>query len=260
MTWDLPPKLWVPPRPAIIRPADKKLLRSVQASFMPGMFPGGAVGVNAAAAATISLVDTTSSGSSTTVPYPSGLSSGDLLLMYDFKVNMSSTIPTAVTPSGFTNIMNASSASPFGHRIMIHKRKADGTETGSVSGMTINGANAKFILAFRASTVPTTWDHFDIDATTGIAGDPTAQTVTSGSGTPPLIVFGFYGILTGTLSPRTFTPSKDAEISETFDGRTADSHYAAWKIYNDSPADVSIDMEDEGPGNFLNSLYMQATP
>ena len=50
---ELPPPLWLPPRPAIIRPADRELLKLArrdaikasrhEASFMPGMFPAGAV-------------------------------------------------------------------------------------------------------------------------------------------------------------------------------------------------------------------------
>lgn len=43
----LPPKIWLPPKPAIIRPVEEKPLRP--ASFLPGMFPGGAVGVSAVA-------------------------------------------------------------------------------------------------------------------------------------------------------------------------------------------------------------------
>lgn len=43
MNFDLPPKIWLPPKPAIIRPADKTLLRPQAASFLPGAFPAGAV-------------------------------------------------------------------------------------------------------------------------------------------------------------------------------------------------------------------------
>jgi hypothetical protein len=35
MTWDLPPKIWLPPKPAIVRPAPVQ-----KANFLPGMFPG----------------------------------------------------------------------------------------------------------------------------------------------------------------------------------------------------------------------------
>jgi hypothetical protein len=35
MTWDLPPKIWLPAKPAIIRPAPVQ-----KANFLPGMFPG----------------------------------------------------------------------------------------------------------------------------------------------------------------------------------------------------------------------------
>ena len=43
MSWDLPPKLWLPSKPAIIRPAKELLRPAKQASFVPGMFPAGAV-------------------------------------------------------------------------------------------------------------------------------------------------------------------------------------------------------------------------
>ena len=49
---ELPPPMWLPPRPAIIRPADRELLKLArrdaikasrrEASFLPGMFPAGA--------------------------------------------------------------------------------------------------------------------------------------------------------------------------------------------------------------------------
>jgi len=53
---ELPPPLWLPSRPAIIRPADAKLLRH-EASFMPGMFPAGVAASKAPPA--ISYIGTT---------------------------------------------------------------------------------------------------------------------------------------------------------------------------------------------------------
>lgn len=45
---ELPPPLWIPPRPAIIRPADARIIarearRINKASFLPGMFPAGII-------------------------------------------------------------------------------------------------------------------------------------------------------------------------------------------------------------------------
>ena len=81
-------------------------------------------------------------------------------------------------------------------------------------------------------------------------GNPSAQVVGASSGTPPLIVIGAYGT-TGTVDPRTFSTTKDGEI-------TADSFnaYLAYKIYNSSPQDSSIDMDDEGDANILQSCYL----
>jgi hypothetical protein len=58
MISDLPPKLWLPPKPAIIRPADKKLLVPALGSFLPGMFPAGAAAPSSQAGA-LTFLDST---------------------------------------------------------------------------------------------------------------------------------------------------------------------------------------------------------
>jgi hypothetical protein len=81
-------------------------------------------------------------------------------------------------------------------------------------------------------------------------GNPTAQVITSGSGIVPLISFGSYSSLTA-ISPRSMTPAKDGE-----QGNSGSEQFLAWKIYNASPANVSVDMDDEGTSNVLQSFYL----
>ena len=111
------------------------------------------------------------------------------------------------------------------------------------------GTSAKILLVFRPDAPITTAAHADPDQFTG-NGIPAAQTVTASGGTPPLIVFGAYSS-SGTINPRTMSPAKNGEVAN---GTT---RYIAWKIYNSSPANVSVDMDDEGDGNTLQSCYIE---
>ena len=47
------------------------------------------------------------------------------------------------------------------------------------------------------------------------------------------------------------SPAKDGEVAN---GTTP---YLAYKVYNSSPANVSVDMDDEGDGNTLQSCYIE---
>ena len=119
---------------------------------------------------------------------------------------------------------------------------------------------AKAMYVFRGN-IPATSLVLGGNGTNSTAGDPAAQNVTAGSANPPLVVFGVYGAigLSGTVNPRTFSTTKDAEIEAVGDGTFSNDVdlWLAYKIYNTAPADTSIDMDDEGTGNFLMSGYIQ---
>ncbi len=84
------------------------------------------------------------------------------------------------------------------------------------------------------------------------AVDPTSQSVTSGSGTLPLFVLGIYASNADLLTP-SFSPSEDAEIQA-----SGDFLRVKYKIYNASPANVTVDMGDDG-NNIMQSFYVEAT-
>ena len=84
-------------------------------------------------------------------------------------------------------------------------------------------------------------------------GNPSAIVVPASGGTPPLLVIGAYRS-SGTVDPRTFSTTKDGEAS--FHSNTM---YIAWKLYLASPADSSIDMDDEGNDNCVQGFYVNLT-
>lgn len=256
MPIDLTPlDLWLPPRAAIIRPADQRLIK---ASFLPGMFPAGAAAAAAAAAASpltsISLFDSATQGnssSSAAITVPSGVQAGDLLVLQDFALH-SGGVPTAVTPTGWTNIVDTSGTPA---RLMISYKLADGSEGGtSVTGMG-DASNMKCLYIFRGDA-PATLLTASTPNQQNTGSNPSSQTVSASGQTTPLVIIGGYAAVAGTVSPRTFSPAKDGEIEQTSVALLSADTWLAYKIYNSSPANVSVDMDDES-NNYLASFYVQ---
>lgn len=188
-----------------------------------------------------------------TINCPADIIAGDLLVMLDRASNNAfGGVPASVTPSGFTSIGNISvSASGItGIRQTFWYKLAVGTEASStLTGMDGTATDKKALLVFRGNVPATTLTLVSVGGE-ATDGNPTAQNVTAGTGVPPLVVLGGYGSQSA-VSPRTFSTTKDGEINpDTL-------LYLAWKIYNSAPADSSIDMDDEGTGNTLQSCYIQ---
>lgn len=247
-----PPKLWLPPKPAIIRPADAKP-KLVQASFLPGMFPAGAARTRDRG--TLSIHSATSSFLSASIAVPGTVVAGDLLVYYNMATTNTATIPTSVTPSGFTLIGSSSDSNTNGHRCNLSYKLAVGTEGGTnITGMNENTEH-NVLFVFRGSRVITAVAAFDYEGHAG-PGAGTAQVVSSGSGLAPLVVIAGYSDADnsgGTVSTRGFSPDKDAEQSSN------NMSYGAYKIYNSAPADVTVSKSDDGNVNNFQSCYITAT-
>lgn len=185
-----------------------------------------------------------------TIAWPGSLAAGDLAVMLDQANSASNGVPpTTVVPSGFTSIVNTASA--FSHRQICSYKILTGSESGSLTGMDGVDSDSKAMLIFRGSAPITS---VTVGGVTGqqTTGNPTAQVPAASGGTPPLIVIGAYGS-DGSINPRNFTPAKDGEITPNV------ACYLAWKIYNSAPADVTIDMDDEGTINLLQSFYLSVS-
>lgn len=189
-----------------------------------------------------------------TITAPASIVAGDLIVLMDRAGANSATAPVAVTPTGFTlingQVLNDASDAD---RVVWSYKIAVGTEGGtSITGM--NGAfNSKVMAVFRGDVAIGGVTVADVEgAITNV--DPADFTVSASGGTPPLIVLATYSIWledAATVDPRSMSPAKDSEI-----GAAAGDVYLAWKIYNASPADVTVGMADEGFFNCLQSCYI----
>lgn len=176
---------------------------------------------------------------------PAGIIAGDLLVFLDYAAGP--TIPTSAVPSGFTSDVDiAQSASG---RVILSHKIAVGTEGGtSIHGMT-SSSYRKIMGVFRPNaTITTATAGSPVSQTTD--ADPSSQNIAASGGVAPLVALCGY-VSTGTIATRTMSPAKDGEI-DVGDQIT----YLAYKIYNSSPADVSVDMPDAGSRNTLVSCYV----
>lgn len=250
--------LWLPPKPAIIRPAEADMRRdwrrkpAKEANFAPGWFPAGAI---APVVRQLSFIASTTANA-TSIALPASIQAGDLLIYGD--IARDSSPPSAVTPTGFTNMTNEGA---FSTRLMTHYRFADGTESGLTrTGMTgTTSRNAKIVLQFRANQALSGVSPQSLgDEVTN--GNPNQQTITASGGTAPVVLFAFYGCMgnvtnSGNVSVRDFSPAQDAEVS------VGTTFYAKYKIIN--PADTlqnhTVDMTDDNGDQGLASGYLQPT-
>lgn len=234
--------IWIPPKPAIIRPAEKKL---VKANFLPGSFPC----IAASAVAKLTTLTQVGSGTATAVngSITSSVSvlTGDLLV---FGGGSSGPSGSASIPTSSTFAVTEENTATLKRGITY--RIANSNLGTSITGFSATGGGETVfnnLYVFRGN-VPILGVTVGSPQNETTIGNPAAQVVTSSSGTPPLIVVAHYRS-SGTIDPRSFTPAKDGEIN------AAVGDYLAYRIYNTSPANVTVDMEDEGT-NGLQSCYL----
>jgi hypothetical protein len=183
-----------------------------------------------------------------TVTGPASIQAGDVLLLGDRARNTVG-LPTAVIPTGFTEIASTASDGTTS-RTRLSYKIADGSEaSASITGMDGTSTDNKVLLVFRPSTPATVLTFADPgQETTDV--NPTSQTITASGGAVPLIVGATYGS-SAAVDPRSSTPAMDAEVS------SSTLFYFGYKIYNSAPSDHTVDMDDEGATNTLQSFYVE---
>lgn len=191
------------------------------------------------------------SANSSTVTMPASVQYGDIAVMCD-NMRASSPGPTTIVPSGFTQFgstLTVTNVTTVAKRVLSYK-VLDGSEGGaSISGMSApNGA--KSIVVFRSS-VAGTWSAPADVAEALTNSDPSDQTINVG--TAPLVCLAWYES-SAAVSPRSFSPSEDAEITV-----ASPTSYLKYKIYESSPSDTTVGMDDEGFYNHLSSCYIAFT-
>ena len=183
-----------------------------------------------------------------TITAPAGILAGDLLVLADFIADTGSV--TAVTPTGFTNASNVTITL---YRLMLSYKLAVGTEGGtSITGMNGNTFNQKVMYTFRGNVAATLLTPSTANGQ-ATASAPTNQTVLASGGLAPLVELAAYGGSTNSFT-RGFSPSQDG--SQEASGGTSDL-WLYYKIYNASPANVTVTMTDAGTANCLQSMYIQ---
>lgn len=197
----------------------------------------------------LTVVDSNSSNGNPNITYPSGLQSGDLLLLADFGVNSSGGAPSSVLLSGFTSIINEAVGNA---RLIVSYKISNGTESGSATGMDATSTIAKLIAAFRGN-YPARRVFVgdpDVQVTTS---NPDPQTIAASATCRPLVVFGIYCADGG-------IPFADAEMTPAPDGALAQSATVIrikWKDYTHAvPQDVEVNQPDDG-SNATASFYLK---
>ena len=166
-------------------------------------------------------------------------------------------VPTAVTPSGFTNIVNTSGGDEPGARAMASWKKLTGSEA-SVTGMSASTGggsadNNKLGLVFRPSIDFTTLTVSTPQNSGIIDGNPAAITVDPSAETIPVVLIGIGATYQGTVAFSTASPAFDAQIN-----LSDNDLRVGYKIYNSSPLSHSIDINDLGSANWLAGFYFEA--
>lgn len=186
--------------------------------------------------------------SASSVSVSGQVQSGDLIVHMNVARNFTGA-PNNVTPTGFTHITDFLQDA----RMSLNYKISNGSET-TIFGMVGGVENYTLVYTFRGDVPILSVAAQDV-TTEGNTADPAAQTQNAGSGVAPLVIFGCYRATTA-VDPRTFTvggsAAKDGEISP------STLVYLAYKIYNSSPQDAVIDMDDEG-NNMLASFFLECT-
>jgi len=178
------------------------------------------------------------------------IQANDVALFIDYAGAL--TPPTAVTPSGFTNIVNTSGENEPGARAMASWKKLAGSEA-SVAGMSAGGGFSKLGLVFRPSIDFTTLT-VSTPQNSGVTNaNPAAITVDPSAETIPVVLIGIGAVYLGTVAFSTASPAFDAQIAI-----SDNDMRVGYKIYNSSPLSHSIDINDLGSANWLAGFYFEA--
>lgn len=218
------------------------------------------------AVATITKVSESEANNNNTLTMPSGIIAGDIIFYTDATTD-DDDVNTDTTPSGFTKLATATVDINLENtcRCSLYVRLATGIEASQpISGgfSSPDGIAAKQCIVFRGD-IPATSISAHGALSQGANSNPSPQTQSASALVAPLIIVGVYNDTTspsaGSVNPRTFTvggsPAKDGETevnSSVFVGppgeeiETGTDLWFAWKIYNSSPQDAVIDMDDEG--------------
>lgn len=194
------------------------------------------------------------SGGGTSMVFPTSISPGDLVVMWD--AALGPTLPSINAPPGFSlavsDTFNPSPSPPSRSGIVFAYKYATSADAGrTFTGMAAGGESLTIIMVFEAfagafSSYASGDPSFDL----GFGGVPPLQTI-SGSH-PPAISFGLYVQGGGTFSP-TFSPTEDGSVSVV--GVSVRSR-VSYKIFQTSAVDVDVTLGTAPNTNCLAGCFI----
>lgn len=181
------------------------------------------------------------------ITIPAAASVGDIAVLFDMAFQTSGS-PTSVTPTGWTKLAETAAGNLRG--IASYRQLTSGQPGSTITGMNGSERDRKIMCVIHPKyTVNTiTPGGWLVRVSTG---DPTAISVTSGSASTNLVVFGFaVGQNTVSLS---FSPS--ATSTKT----SGDALKAGYKLYTgpDTTANVTVDTGSAGDSVGLAAGYLR---
>lgn len=203
---------------------------------------------------TLTFVDSAISSTSS-ITVPGTALAGDIAVLISWA--RQSGVPTDSTPSGWTKPPGATAsfdgAGSNDCRISVfYKVLVSGDISASVSTIVGSSANASVMFVFRpdATISAVTPSTFNAQAT---ENNPSSQNVAASGQPAPLLVIGGVGC-NGTAAFSTASPAFDSTVVN-----ASAILIGGYNIYNSSPADHSIDMNDLGTTNGLISGYIRVS-
>lgn len=194
-----------------------------------------------------------------TITIPASAQAGDIAVLFDAAADSAAfTINTTI--SGWTKVISEYALNPGGaggsaqHQQVFVKVLSAGEPGTSITGSSVTtapGGRRKAMAVFRRSTSISSFTFsgytFEYNASA-----PANRTITSSSGTAPVIAIALYRI-GGSANGFTFTPTQDGAQNG-----GADTALMRWKLFNTSPSNITIGMGDGG-FNYLGGFYLTLT-
>lgn len=179
-------------------------------------------------------------GNTPTITCPASIAAGDLIILLDNSFNPAGSIPTAVTPSGWTQAVSQGDNFPGtgAVRTSICYKTADGSEGGtSITGMSSSTPlTEKLMLVFRPTGGTPTWTPSGAAADNDASASPTIGTITAGSAPGVMVCYGNnFGVGSDNL---TMSPAGSY-------GNNGSAR-AGYIVYNSSPANNTPTVADLG--------------
>lgn len=187
---------------------------------------------------------------------PSGLSETDFIVYAEHTiVKEDDGDPAAAVPAGFTQWMNMVGGA-FSGRIVVSYKILAPSDSSTTITPAMTGASAFGYLGamiYRANA-PITALTASTPTQEVTSGNPSPQTILTGSANLPVVAFAVISNMKGdVVAGESFSPTEDGVLDIT----SGDSEtFLFRKLYNSSPSNITVDMNDEGTNNALASGFI----